>query len=110
MRLRKLTSGVRYLWSKSSKDASSPAFTSIINWTSDLAIASTFYRTRCELKSCPCRVLPAPLAGFLPRCGRRAGENEMDSSQLLGLLGLVGVLDNSKNDAFDRGVTRFKVN
>src|SRR3989442_12434961 len=59
MRWRKLTSGVRYLRSKSSKDAWSPAFTSIMSWTSDLAIASTLYRTRWEAKSCTGRVLPA---------------------------------------------------
>src|SRR5580692_4948278 len=49
---RKLTRGVLYLRSKSSKDCSSPAFTSSINWTSVLAMASTVYQTRLLSKSC----------------------------------------------------------
>src|SRR5262245_3032677 len=52
MRYRKFTSGVLYLRSKSSKDTSSPAFTSSINWTSVLAIASTTCKTRALSKSC----------------------------------------------------------
>src|SRR5712672_1849146 len=52
MRYRKFTSGVLYRWSRSSKDCSSPAFTSSISWTSDLAMASTPYTTRDVSKSC----------------------------------------------------------
>src|SRR5579864_5303427 len=52
MRNRKLTRGVLYLRSKSSKDASSPAFTSSINWTSVLAMACTVYQTRLGSESC----------------------------------------------------------
>src|SRR5260370_949901 len=54
IRYRKLTRGVRYFWRRSSKDRASPDFTSSISWTSDLAMAPTFYRTRGETKSCKC--------------------------------------------------------
>src|SRR2546428_577674 len=54
-------------------DTGSPAFTSIMSWTSDLAIASTLYRTHWEVKSCTGRVFPAAAiccpAGHQPKAG-----------------------------------------
>src|SRR6266403_2281933 len=52
MRYRKLISGLLYRWSRSANDCSSPAFTSSISWTSDLAIAATLYQTHVVSESC----------------------------------------------------------
>src|ERR1700683_4559518 len=71
MRARKLTSGPLYLRSKSSKDTSSPAFTSSISWTSDLTMASTLYRTRVLSKSCGrLAVLKGAITAANPDLGR----------------------------------------